>query len=557
MRIRRWIAGLGALALVALLASLASCGGGSTVAINGGVGTGGTGISTGTVTGFGSVVLDGTPYNSASSLYYAGTDQDAEEQTTSTAVGLGDRLEIRLDANGQPTKVVIDPELMGPVSDLSANGFTINGVRVQINTNPAAGPITYYSGLNGFSSLSNGMQLEVHGAFGLDSSGQGYVQATRIEQLPSSNPVTRLTGLVTHLDGASNIFQIGNRTVQFSAATQISPAGQALANGQLVNVWSNVPPTANGVILAGAIGVRTLQGSSGQTQIGGLVAQLTGNHFTVSGIPVDASAPTLVSAVQGLFNGAYVVVQGNAIATTGMLVATGLRAYAVDPSQVELRGTITGFVSPGNFLVRGVPVDASSANVVFSNGSAASLRNGAFVDVVGHLAAGPGNVVTASSVNVHGAAPEGSTVDYQGSVSAVNLASGVFTLTAVDDGVTQTFQVTLAPNVVFSNGSQAQLINGANVEVEATKTAAGLQAYTVSYQGVADASDGGDGASTPMFETQGILYNLNTTSFEVNALTIQINNVVPKGGTLANGAKVEVRFTQSGGQNLAQAISVD
>ena len=113
---------LGAVALVLLTALLASCGGGGTVATTGGVGTGGTGISTGTVTGFGSVVLDGTAYSSASPVYYAGTDQDEEAQTSSTAVNLGDQLQIRLDAQGHPSKVVIDPELMGPVANLGAGG---------------------------------------------------------------------------------------------------------------------------------------------------------------------------------------------------------------------------------------------------------------------------------------------------------------------------------------------------------------------------------------------------------------------------------------------------
>lgn len=561
MKPKQRFASLGALALIvlalSLALSLASCGGGSTVATNGGVGTGGTGISSGTVTGFGSVVLDGTPFNSASPLYFASTDQDAEAQTASTAVGLGDRLEIRLDAQGQPSKVVIDPELMGAVANLGASSFSVNGVTVQVNTNPAAGPVTYYAGLNGFTSLANGMQVEVHGAFGLDAAGQGYVQATRIEQLPASNPVTRLSGLVSNLDPVGRTFQIGTTTVQYGPTTPITPTGQALANGELVNVWSNLPLASNGALQAGAITVRTLLGNTGPVQLGGLVAQLSGSRFSVSGIPVDASASALTSAVQTLSNGAYVVVQGNADPTTGVLVATALRAYAVQPSQVELRGTITGYVSASNFLVRGVPVDASSAHVVFSGGSAASLRNGVFVDVVGYPAAGSGNVVTASSVSVLGKAPDGGTVDFQGTVSGASPGSGAFTLTAIDDGVTQTLQVTLAPNVVFSNGSASQLVNGAYVEIEATQTTGGLIAYSVAYQNVTSNNGGGDGSSNPVLETKGTLYNLTATSFQVNALTIQINNVTPKGGTLANGAKVEVSFTQSGGLNLAQDISLD
>jgi len=553
---RKHMRNLGAAALVLLVALLASCGGGSSVATTGGVGTGGTGISTGTVTGFGSVVLDGTPYNSASPVYYAGTDQDEKAQTASTAVNLGDQLEIRLDAQGHPSKVVIDPDLMGPVANLGASSFTVNGVLVTVNNNAAAGPVTYYTGLNDFSSLQNGMQVEVHGSYGQSASGQGYIQATRIEQLPSSNPVTRLTGVVSNLDAASGSFQIGTTLVQTRPSTVVTPSGMALANGEVVNVWSNTPSAANGAIAAGAVNIHTLRGVSGPAQVGGLVSQLSGSRFQVCGIQVDASAAGLANTVQGLTNGAYVVVQGQSDASTGVLTATSLRTAASSPTQVELRGTITGYVSPSNFLVRGVPVDASAANVMFSGGTAASLRNGVFVDVIGQVGSGNGNLVTASRVSLLSHAPDGGTVDYQGTVSAVNPASGVFSLTVQDDGVTQTVQVTLAPNVVFSNGSASQLINGASVEIEATQTASGLLAYSVSFQGVTAPSGSSDGSSS-VLETKGTLYNLTATSFEVNALTIQINGVTPKDGTLVNGAKVEVSFIQSGGQNLAQQISLD
>ncbi len=557
MTTRRWLVAAAA-ALAAILAlMLASCGGGgSAVAVNGGVGTGGTGISTGTVTGFGSLVLDGTAYNSASPLYFASSDQQAQTQTASTAVGLGDRLEIRLDAQGRPTQVVIDPELIGPVANLGNGQFRVNGVAVHVNTNPAAGPVTYYAGLSGFADLSNGMQVEVHGAFGLDAFDQGYIQATRIEQLPANNPVTRVTGLISNLDAAAGRFQLGTLSVQFSANTPMTPAAQTLANGELVNVWSNTPLTADGVLSAGAITIRTLAGLSGPAQIGGLVAQRAGSRFTISGIPVDASTPRLASAVAGLSNGEYVVVQGQVDPNTGVLVASALRTYATSPAQIELRGTITGYVSPGNFLVRGVPVDASSPNTVFPAGSSASLRNGVFVDVVGYPAASSGNVVTAAQVTVLGQPPEGATVDYQGTVSAVNLAAGTFTLTAVDDGSTQILPVTLASNVVFSNGTPAQLVNGASVEVEALNTPGGLLAYSVSYQNVAGQS-GGEGGNAGALETKGTLYNLTGSSFQVNGLTIQINGVTPKEGSLYNGAKVEVSFIQSNGLNLAQDISVD
>jgi hypothetical protein len=352
--------GLSLLACLALL--LASCGGGggSVASSGGGVGTGGTGMSFGTVMGFGSVVLDGTPYNSASPQYFAGNDQDSEAQTASTTVELGAQLQIQFDAQGMPSTVVIEPELMGPVANLTTSGFNVNGVAVQINTSPAAGPVTYYAGLADYSSLTTGMQVEVHGAWGSGANGQGFIQATLIEQLPATNPVTRITGLISQLQASSHSFQIGSTTVQMNSASGVAPSGMALANGQLVNVWSNAP-VAGGVITAGVIRIRTLLGVSGSVQVGGLVSMQAGKRLQVSGISVNASAPGLASTLQSLTQGEYVVVQGASDPSTGVLTAASIRAYANQPAQVELHGTITSYVSAANFLVRGVLVDASAS----------------------------------------------------------------------------------------------------------------------------------------------------------------------------------------------------
>ena len=520
----------------------------------GGVGTGGTGISMGTVTGFGSVVLDGTAYSSATPQYFAGTDHDEAKLVTSAAVELGGQLQIQLDGQGNPSTVLIAPELMGPVAALSAAGFTVNGVPVRVNTDPRAGPVTYYTGLANYAGLATGMQVEVHGAYGVDSSGHGYIQATLIEQLLSTNAVTRITGVVTNLDAGAGTFQIGGVTVHYDTTTSALPADMNLVAGQMVNVWSDVAPASgNGVVAAGVIHIRTLQGVSGPVQIGGLVSMLSGTRFEVAGVAIDASAPALGGVVSGLVSGAYVVVQGQSDASSGGVTASGIRAYATQPAPVELSGTITGYVSPANFLVRGVPVDASKAQ--FLNGaSPASLGDGVFVDVVGAVSGVSGNVVTGTSVAVLTSPPDGATVDYQGTVSQLNSSAGTFVLTWQHEGTTSSAAVTLAPNVAFGDGTASQLIDGAGVEIEATNTASGLIAYTVSFHAIS--SSGGDGTGA-FLETSGLVYEVTPTSFVVNGLLIQINGVNPQGGMLVNGAKVEVNFSQSGVLNLAQTISID
>ena len=538
---------------------MSSCGGGASVASSGGgVGSGGTGISSGTVTGFGSVVLDGTAYNSQTPLYYADSSQSPTTLSDSTAVQLGSQLQVQFDTQGAPTNMAVVPALVGQVANLGSSSFTVNGVTVYTNADANAGPLTYYAGLKDVDDLTAGMAVEVHGALGLNAQGTTYVQATLIKQLPSTNVISRISGVVTNLtstSGASS-FTLGTTTILLTtsgnALTSVSPSGTALSNGLWVNVWSNQSRNVSGAILAGAIQVQTLTGVAGPIQLGGVVSQLSGTQFVVNGITIDARATSLASTLQNLSLGNYVVVQGQSSGTANVLVASAIASYASQPSQVSLKGTITGYVSPSNFLVRGVPVDASAAQ--FLGGNISGLANGVYVQITGNVGTLLANQVTANTVNVLSTPPEGETVTYRGTVSQLNMSAGSFTLALPnpDNGPT-TASVTLSPSVAYANGTAAQLVNGASVQIEASNTATGLLAYTISFDNV---QTGQTLNGLLVLGSDGLAYSVTGSSFVINGLTIQMNGVVPQGGSLVNGAQLNVAFTQSNGQNLAVTITV-
>lgn len=511
---------------------LAACGEGFTV--SGGVGTGGTGITTGTVTGFGSLVVEGDSYSSSTAEYWEGDDKDEAVPVSSLSVALGQQVQMLTDDQGNPTTVLVEPTLIGAASNVSGGGMKVNGVTVRVNTNVSAGPRTYYAGLSGMSAVEPGMKVEVHGLYGVDVNGP-YVQATRIAQLPAASTVTRITGVVTNLNPGAGTFRIGSMTILYNASTSLLPEGIPLTNGQLVNVWSPDTPSGD-QLTAAVIRVRSLQGISGQAVVSGLVTALGGSQFSVSGIVVDASAPSLTTVVQSLKQGDYVVVSGQADAGTGKLIAASIRTTSSLSTVVELKGTVTDFVNSASFLVRGVAVDASKATI-----DGGPLANGAYVEVHGHI---QGNVVLASSVEVHASTPENATVEYDGIVSALVGKSFVLTLA---DGTA--YNVTLSDNVGYKNGTASQLANGARIEVEATQTATGLIAYAIEFKDLAASSD------DQVYETSGIAYDVTATSFRVNDLTIQINGVDVTG--LADGIDVEVHFISSGGLYLAQEISIE
>ena len=547
----KWLVSTFCALLALALGGCGGAGGGAvSTALSGGVGTGGTGIVFGAITGFGSIVVDGTAYSSATPQYFADSDQSEGAAASAAALALGNQVQLQLDAQGNPSSVTIEPALIGTVSQIGSGEFTVNGMMVRVNTSAASAPLTYYSGLSNFSSLTAGMRVAVHGSHGVDpGSQQQYVQATLIEQLPSTGTVYRLSGLVSKLDTSAGTFQIGTTSVQFGANTAILPAGSALANGLWINVWSNTAPGPNGELSAGVIRARSLAGATGQVQVSGIVSELSGTQFLVAGIAIDAGASALATTLRSLRAGDYVTAQGLPDARAGTLVASSLRAYAAQPAQVELKGTITGLVSQTSFLVRGVPVDATGAQLI--GAASTSLRNGMYVEIDGRVG---GNTVTATTLSAPGEAPTGGTVNYRGSISQYDAATGTFVLTGSMDADNASITVKLADNAAYANGGMMQLMNGANVEVEATKDSGDLLAYGVFFRSLGAMAGGMSGGQ---LETEGLAYGVTATTFNVNGLTIQINGVTPQGGSLTNGAQVEIEFTQSGGQNLARKIAID
>ncbi len=534
-------------------AALAACGGGAAAValLGGGVGTGGTGIAFGTVIGLGSVIVDGQRYSSATPTYYAPTSTSESAQATSEAVELGAHVDLSLGADGQPATATVQPELQGVVQqvDPASGTLTINGMRVVVNSDAARGPQTLYSGLTGLSSISAGStQVEVHGAYGVDANGP-YLWATLIEQVPGDSSVTRLVGRVSAVGSSSFTLDTSATPVPLGSGTQVlAPQGLSLAAGDLVYVWNHESSWVVRVVGTGSF--------TGSVQVSGPAYDVTGSGCTVSGIPVDFSA---LGAQAAPVQGEYLVVSGQADGQ-GTVKAQQLGSYsATQPAVFELHGTITGFLSPSSFLVRGTPVDASGAS--FLAGSAAQLGNGVYVDITGQVSAASGNVIAAQTVNVYSAPPVGKTVDMQGTVQSVDATGTQFVLNWQLQNSITPVSVTLASNRAFNQGDDTNLKPGAFVSIEGTLTSpSSVDAYTVNF---------GSGGPAGQLSASGRVYqwsqgsSVTTTSaaagssstfmLEGNQLTIPAGLVIPAG--FGDGADVEVSFSASG--NVVQSLAID
>jgi endonuclease YncB( thermonuclease family) len=354
-------AGLAAF-LLAVLTLLPGCGGG------GGVGGEGTGsfasvtFSSGTITGFGSIVVNGVHYDEAAATVQ--DDDGASLDRSSLALGMV----VQVSAGGISTAtdgtlvatasaVRASRSLLGPVSaiNLATGRLTVLGQGVAIS----AATVVDSRWAGGLASVAIGQVVEVYGYF--DASRSLYV-ATRLAPA-SAGSGYRISGPVASVDDGQT-FHLGGQT--FSGATS------GLSTGSLVRLNLQTAPDTSGrwVVSAQRAEDKTPSDREG-ARLDGLVSAVSSTtRFVVDGTTVDSSLAQVSGTVQV---GAKVEVRG--LLRAGVLLATEVQVKAAEAaSQFELKGSASALdTSTRRFVLRGVTVSYARSDVVFKNGSAAQL----------------------------------------------------------------------------------------------------------------------------------------------------------------------------------------
>jgi hypothetical protein len=359
---------------------LTSCGGGSIA----GVGSGGTGIvtakatSVGSITGFGSVIVNGVRYeDSAASV----GDEDGLRNRSDLKLGMVVRVQADVSSNGNATasSITFGSELLGPVSavgasDANGTSFTIIGQQVLTS----ASTVFDSSLPQGAVSVQAGQLLEVHGFL---NPGNNTLQATLIER-KSAASLYKISGLVQQLQTASKTFQIGNEVVSFaSTAAADLPAG--LANGQLVKLRlaPQIPNAGAPWQITRAQNDTPSNADVEKFELEGVITEFTStSQFRVGTQIVDARSASFSNGTSTLALGARVEVKGALQA--GVLVAAQVKAEKQSDKRIELFGPVANVnTSAQTFSLSGVTVSYSAAQ--FEKGSAAQLVNGVQVEVRG------------------------------------------------------------------------------------------------------------------------------------------------------------------------------
>jgi hypothetical protein len=330
---------LSAVLAAVLLGSLSGCGGG--------VGSEGTGsfassFSQGTITGFGSIIVNGVHYDESN----ASVADDDGQTLARSALALGMVVQVSggavsTAADGRSVAIASSVRslraLVGPASALEpmAGRLRVLGQPVWLTADTVVSPAL--SG--GLAGVLSGQVLEVYGQY--DDSRSAYL-ATRIAPAPVAAGY-RVSGAVASVDGGMS-FTLGSQ--RFAGATS-----GLMASAQRSD--DRPPEEREGAVLQGLVSARGQDG-----------------RWVVAGVAVDTSAARITGMLQ---LGAQVEVRGSL--RGGVLLASEVKvAEQGEARSFELKGSISQLDTQARrFVIRSVQVSYARPGMVFKNGNAAKL----------------------------------------------------------------------------------------------------------------------------------------------------------------------------------------
>ena len=379
----------------AIALSIAAC----TPADSEGVaGIGGSGyVSSGSVSGFGSVFVNGVEFETGGSTF----DVDGNLDGSQNDLAIGMIVQVSGTINddgvtGTATNISYDDQLQGPVTGLTApdtdgitRSFIVLGIKVIIDISS-----TTFDGLD-FNSISNNNNVEISGFF--DSTGN--LNATRIElkdtNFISNSSIVELEGFITNYVNDSN-FKIGETIIDATKAT-IDDLPNGLGDGQYIEVNGTYNTTTKTVTATKVEGEDNSPDDTDEFEIEGIITDYTSDSsFKVNGIPVDASSASREPSTLVLSNDARIEVEGEI--KNGILVASeieseggdlkvhanvtdvDLDAYTFEVSPVSGQPTITITVTSNTQLEDDInDIEPYTLTNLFTN----LYNNGGFVEVRG------------------------------------------------------------------------------------------------------------------------------------------------------------------------------
>ena len=352
-----------------LVSLLQACGGGG--AASNSPPTQASVVTSGVVTGFGSVVVDDNEIEDAKASVVT---ENADGTYSNTVLQLGQRIKVDHDGKGTANKVTVDATLIGVISAVSTTDLTLKvaGQVVSVNSDISKGPLTIWAGgYNSIADLAVNQLTQIHGSLVYDTVSKGYkVTATRIQKMAALTSL-KVSGKIADINTTAKTFKLNELTIAYANA-KARPSGTNLSNGMMVTAFGPASSLSGNTLNAEYLKINRLQDAASQDNVVQISGQLStyetaSKTFELLGMKVVfADSTKITPSVEAISNSAYVSVSGSVNAEGVIQASTILvrqQSNSSDLAKVKLIGPISQFVDSTHFVVRGIPVDAGLINM--------------------------------------------------------------------------------------------------------------------------------------------------------------------------------------------------
>jgi hypothetical protein len=330
---------IAALAVI-LIFGVQGCGGG----VGGGDqyasgGIGGSGVTVGSVSGFGSVFVNGIEFDTAAAVVVVdGAEQGTGDQAVLDHLAVGKIVRVEGpsddDGTGRARRIAYNEDIIGPVTEVAELDPNTRRITVM-------GQIVIVDSLTSFAetaltAVAPGHFVEVSGFAGE----MGAIFASYFRRIAPAMPPgaeVQLRGVAAGVDAGLRSFVINRLEVDYSAADVSRLAGEAPADGQYVEVKGVL--NDGGVLIAASVAPEDIVGveTADDIMLAGIVTGFVSpSEFAVGGIPVATDDTTTYKGIvpEEIGLGSKLKVKGSLFA--GVILADRIESAAL----VKLESTV-------------------------------------------------------------------------------------------------------------------------------------------------------------------------------------------------------------------------
>ena len=315
-------------------------------------------LATGTITGFGSIYVNGVHFQTSSATIRKNGQTVAESQLAVGEVARVKGEKNDTDGTGVADSIDVDESVVGPIAaiDTTNSVVTVLGQTVKINTGTSFSMDVQPASLAG---LKVGDLIRVSGL--IDSSGN--IVASRIERTGASAEL-QVLGTVASLDMTAHTFKINALVVNYSSANLTGFASGQPSDGDLVEVQGTMFDATTMTLTATHVARQQSEqeeAGSDEMEREGLITRFaSATDFDVAGKPVTTSSSTVYrnGTAADLALNAKVEVEGT-LNSSNVLVASVVTFH--HNGRIELESTATALdATAGTLTVLGVQVTVTS-----------------------------------------------------------------------------------------------------------------------------------------------------------------------------------------------------